>query len=389
MREAEERTTPRDDAKPPVERELAELRKEVLESRNLVIKTDNLLKNLFAELKSVSKKSEDQYRRTWFASGTAYLVFLGLAVAVAVLGARASVSSERARVETAQGEAEQAKKRGDDLAAQLAKSKQDGEVARVAGERAIAVYKLLTEGENEAARLRGVDELAKLDRTRLGALELKALDDKAKGLRAELGQTAFERGRAAHRREDWRTAAAELKRYLALDPDGSESAQASYLAGTALYTLKDWASAAPYLERFVARGKGQRGADYAYFLLGQAYEAMNQPDKAGDAYRRGTTEYPASEFVPAMQQRYRSTQRAVQATQAGSGGAGAAPAPGSGAPAGAAASAPAPLPGAATSAPPSAATAGTSTPAARAGVPGGTAVHGAPAPAAQPAPAPR
>src|SRR5689334_8097455 len=73
-RMAEERITGRmDEEKRPIDRELAELRKEVLESRNLVIKTDNLLKNLFAELKAVAKKNDDQYRRTWFASGAAYL----------------------------------------------------------------------------------------------------------------------------------------------------------------------------------------------------------------------------------------------------------------------------------------------------------------------------
>ena len=38
---------------------LDDIRREVIESRNLVIKTDNLLKNLHAELKVVGKRQEE------------------------------------------------------------------------------------------------------------------------------------------------------------------------------------------------------------------------------------------------------------------------------------------------------------------------------------------
>ncbi|HEY3448441.1 MAG TPA: hypothetical protein VGK67_18945 [Myxococcales bacterium] len=323
---AEDRTSGQDE-KRPLEKELAELRREVLESRNLVIKTDNLLKNLFAELKSVAKKNDDQYRRTWFASAAAYLVFLGMALAVGVLGARASNAGERARVESAQGEADLAKKRADDLAAQLAKAQQDTQASRAATDRAVTIYKLLTEAEGEA-RLKGVDELAKLDRARLNVLEQKALDEKVKVAKVEIGQVAFDKGKAAHRREDWRTAGAELKRYLALSPDGADAVQASYLAGTALYNLKDWTGCVPFLERFTVQGRGQKGADYAFLLLGQALEALNQPEKAVDAYKKGVIDYPGSELVPVMQQRFRVAQQAVLRGQGGTAASPTSPAPG-------------------------------------------------------------
>lgn len=306
-RMAEDRTTGQD-LKQPLERELSELRREVLESRNLVIKTDNLLKNLFAELKSVAKKNDDQYRRTQFASAAAYLAFLALALAVAVLGARASNAGERARVDAAQAAADLANKRVEDLGAQLAKAQQDAQANRAASERAIAVYKSLTEGEGEA-RMRGVDELGKVDRTRLNVLELRALDEKVRAVKSEIGQAAFDRGRAAHRRDDWKTAASELKRYLALDPDGADALQASYLAGTALYNLKDYPGCLPHLERFTTQGRAQKGADWAYYLLGQAHEALNHPEKAVEIYKKGVADYPGSEFVGLMQQRFRVAQQ--------------------------------------------------------------------------------
>jgi len=314
-------TTRIDEEKRPLDRELAELRREVLESRNLVIKSDNLLKNLFAELKQVSKKAEDQYRRMWFASGAAYLIFAGAAIGLGMLGARASVASERARVETAQSEADAAKKRFEELNGQVTRAKQEAEATKAASDKAIAVYKMLNEGDGES-RLRGVDELAKLDRARLNSLELKALDERAKTLKVELGQSAFDRGSKAFRRDDWKAAAHELKRYLALDGEGADALQAAYMTGTALFNLKDWNGAIPHLERFVAGARGQKFADVAYFLLGQAHEYLAHYDKAMDLYKKGVAEYPGSEYVPAMQQRFRVAQVASLKNQPG-----AAPAP--------------------------------------------------------------
>jgi len=314
MRLQTEETVPSEEEKRPVDRELAELRKEVVEARNLVIKSDNLLKNLHAELKNVSRKGEDQYRRTWYASAVAYAGFLGLAVALSLIAARASVSGERGRMEAAQVEAEQAKKRADELSAQVQKLKQEADQSKAATERALSAYRLMSEGEGEG-RLKGVDELARLDRSRLTALEQRVLEDRARALKAELGIVAFERGRNAVRREDMRSGAAELRRYLALDPDGTEAAQANYLLGAALYTLKDYEGAVAPLERFAARAKGQRNADYALYLLGAAHGALGHTERAADIFRKALADYPGSEYAAQMQAGFRNATRGAAPAQ--------------------------------------------------------------------------
>src|SRR6186997_2765090 len=75
---------------------LDEIRREVIESRNLVIKTDNLLKNLHAELKLVGKRQEDFARRQWISSAVAYLLFVGLCVAgvIAISNARSQQATQ-------------------------------------------------------------------------------------------------------------------------------------------------------------------------------------------------------------------------------------------------------------------------------------------------------
>ena len=81
---------------------LDEIRREVIESRNMTIKTDSALKTLHAELKLVSSQQDAFQSRTWFSTGAAYIVFAALCVAgvVAISNARASsANAERERLE--------------------------------------------------------------------------------------------------------------------------------------------------------------------------------------------------------------------------------------------------------------------------------------------------
>src|SRR5947209_15772273 len=71
--------------KSEVEKGFDEIRREVIESRNLVIKTDNLLKNLHAEVKMVGKRQEDFQKRQFLSSAVAYALFAAIAIAGAIV----------------------------------------------------------------------------------------------------------------------------------------------------------------------------------------------------------------------------------------------------------------------------------------------------------------
>ena len=118
-------------------KELSEIRKEVIEARNLVIKTDNLLKNLHAEVKAVGKRHEDFQRRQWISSGVAYAMFAILAVGGAVMTTRASTS-------TADAERERLEKSVADLNSQLEKQRAELSANQNAQRAAADVYKLMT-----------------------------------------------------------------------------------------------------------------------------------------------------------------------------------------------------------------------------------------------------
>ncbi|MHB1847047.1 MAG: tetratricopeptide repeat protein, partial [Deltaproteobacteria bacterium] len=157
-----------------VGRELQELRREILESRNLVIKTDNLLRGLHAEVKALGKHQEDWERRSWISSGVAYGAFALLAALGAGLTAKGYVAS--AEQETISAKAQAASAQKDAQAARAALEATHG-----ASNAAAKAYAQMA-GE-PAARLAAAAAVAALDRRQLTPLEARALDDRARAVR--------------------------------------------------------------------------------------------------------------------------------------------------------------------------------------------------------------
>jgi tetratricopeptide (TPR) repeat protein len=321
-----------------VEKELTEIRKEVIEARNLVIKTDNLLKNLHAEVKAVGKRHEDFQRRQWISSGVAYALFAVLAVGGAVMVGNA-------RTSTADAERERLEKSVAGLTEQLDKQRQELAANQTAQRAAADVYKLMTTLPGDE-RLKGIDALVKLDTTRLGVLERQALNDRAELLRKEIGEAAFERGKAAFRRNEMKAAVEDLSRFMAMNPSEADALDASFFLGAAYNSVGQHDKAVPLLARFVEGDRKSKTRDYAMVLLSHSYQETNQLDKALATIRDAIGNYPASQYLGAMKARLNSAKR-----QAGGPEAAAMPAPAVPAPAAAAPAAAAPQPAAPAPAP--------------------------------------
>ena len=182
-------------ANEPLDKGLEEIRREVIEGRNLVIKTDNQLKTLHAELKVVGKRQEDFMRRQWLSSAVAYAVFAMLCVGAAVVVSNVRTSSAGA-------DRERLEKQVKDLTTQIELLKA-ADLALAANEHTAAeIYKQLANGIGED-RLKGVDALAKAEHGKLSAFARQVLADRAVLLRKELGAGFLERGKAAFRKQDY------------------------------------------------------------------------------------------------------------------------------------------------------------------------------------------
>ena len=60
------------------EYELEEIKREIVESRSLSIKSNNLVNALAADIKSIAKRQQGQERRAVFNSATAYVVTIAI-----------------------------------------------------------------------------------------------------------------------------------------------------------------------------------------------------------------------------------------------------------------------------------------------------------------------
>src|SRR5260370_28033040 len=187
------------------------LRKEVLEARNLIIKTDNLLKNLHAELKQMGRKHEEQEKRHWMTSVTAYIAF-------AVIAAAGAIAYARAEVRTARDEAQTNESRAIALQKDAEKIKSADQVRRETSEKAVRVYELLGSEREGPGLHQAMSQALHLDRGQLSALELRAIDDRAAGMKVKLAEAALNAGNSAFRRQDWKATSAQLARHLDLQP---------------------------------------------------------------------------------------------------------------------------------------------------------------------------
>ncbi|MFL5250601.1 MAG: tetratricopeptide repeat protein [Myxococcales bacterium] len=285
---------------------LAELRKEVVEARNLVIKTDNLLKNLHAELKQMGRKQEMFESRHWMTSIVAYVIFT-------VLIGLGAFSLSRAEIRVAREEASANESKVHQLTQDLEKLRAGEAARREASEKAARVYDLLGTEKEGPGLNQAMSQAVHLDRQLVSSLESKAIDDRAAGMKGRMAQAALDRGNRAFRANDWGTAAQELTRYIELEPKVEDNV-VYFRLGNALTQTKDFAKAIAPLETFLKNTGGTKTAQYAGFLLGTAYEETGKADKARAAYERAASLYPGSEFAPMIRNKLRHLSGAAAAS---------------------------------------------------------------------------
>ena len=327
---SDEMTAPR--STPPAvehaaaERDLSDLRREVIESRNLVIKTDNLLKNLHAELKQMGRKQELFEKRHMMTSVAAYFLFAAIATIGAFTFARTEIRGAREEAAANEAKAKQLPQELDGL-------RRTDAARRDSSEKAARAYDLLGSEKEGPGQTLAMDQALHLDRQLISRLEAKALDDRAAGMKAKMAQAALERGNAAFRRNDWNATAQELTRYIELEPRVDES-MVWFRLGNALTQAKEHQRAIPPLESFLKSTGGTKTAQYAGYLLGTDYEETGNADKARQTYERALGLFPSSEFsglirarLKRLSSRQASAQQPAAATPAAATPAAPAPAP--------------------------------------------------------------
>lgn len=283
------------------DKDMQELKKEVVEARNLVIKTDNLLKNLHADVKQVAKNQQTFEGRSWVQSATAYILFLAACALGAYMYARSEIRSTATELVEARKAREKAT---EDLNKALASMQEAADESR----RAQDLYERLAGGD-DARRGAALTEVATLKPKTLRPLEVKALEDKALSLRVEAANSALEAGRGAFNRREFKTAATELARHVTLSPDKPDDI-ALLLLGQSHHALREWAEAVDPLSHFLKANPGSKNADYVALILGEALTEAGEREKAIAHYRAAADKYYQSQYSPWMRTRARKLEQA-------------------------------------------------------------------------------
>ncbi len=267
---------------------LEEIRREVVESRNMTIKTDNALKTLHAELKVVTAQQDAFQKRTWFSTGAVYMLFAGLCVAGVVV-------ISNARASAANADRERLEKQVVELNATIEKLKTDASAQQAAEQSALLVYRQMTTLPGEE-RLKGIDALAKIDQARLAPFAKLVLQDRAVLLRKEIGGVVLEKGKAAFRRQDWPETISHLNRFLTMDPVPEDALEASFFLGNAYFQSRKFEDAIKQLTRFTEGDRKAKLRDFALMMLMQSYDMTGNKDLAIATAKEGYGSYPSSDF---------------------------------------------------------------------------------------------
>ncbi len=276
------------DTTPDSSKLLEEIRREVVESRNMTIKTDNALKTLHAELKLVSSQQDAFQSRTWFSTGAAYVLFAALCVAGVVV-----ISNTRAA--GANAEKDRLQKEVTELTGTIDKLKADATSVAAAEQSALQVYRQMTTLPGEE-RLKGIDALQKLDQSRLSTFSKLVLQDRAVLLRKEVGGAVLEKGKSAFRRQDWPETIAQLGRFLSMDPVPEDAIEASFYLGNAYFQSRKFEDAIKHLTRFADGDKKAKLRDFAMLMLMQCYDMTGARDQAVATAKEAFSTYPSSDF---------------------------------------------------------------------------------------------
>lgn len=274
--------------------EIREIKKEIIESRGLIIKTSNLVNSLSADIKVIAKKQESYERRFFFNSGVAYILVAGLSFAGLKLASDARISEVETQKAALEAQLE-------DLKGDMAEESRRAEARARAELEAGRYYELIRAGKRELV-VEGYEEINKLD---LSRAERAAFRDTVDRFRAELAQAAYNAGVTSLRAGRFHDAVGKFEESLALKDEAAYVPELKYQMAEALRRMGRHSEAIVFARAVIDQNDDRELHDDAYFLLSLAAEEGGDLETARDALRTLTRRFPRSPFIRDARQKLR------------------------------------------------------------------------------------
>jgi TolA-binding protein len=270
-----------------VDDELGEIKREIIESRALVIRTNNLTNALSADIKSIAKRQQTYEGRLFWNSATAYVVF----VIVVFVALKFMVD---ARVDAIDATSKHLRDEYARIKLELDEVRQREAEHQAAELEAAKFYDLVKQGKR-IDLIRAWDSMKTKPLSKAEAQFLAEAVDKA---RAEQATAAYLQGLESARLQRWQEAAAAFEESLRYEDGGPVSAQAKFELGTAyrkLHRQKDCISVLGPLSESTLDREIQ---DDALELLAWCQTEIEAYNDAKSSWRTLLRKFPDSHFAP-------------------------------------------------------------------------------------------
>ncbi|MGH7435355.1 MAG: tetratricopeptide repeat protein [Polyangiaceae bacterium] len=270
-----------------VDDELGEIKREIIESRALVIRTNNLTNALSADIKSIAKRQQTYEGRINWNSATAYVVF----VIVVFLALKFMVD---ARVDAIDATSKHLRDENGRIKSELDEVRQRESERQAAELEAAKFYDLVKQGKR-VDLIRGWDAMKGKPLTKAESQFMADAVDKA---RTEQSAIAYQAGLESARLQRWQEAATAFEESIRYEDSGPVSTQAKLELATAYRKLHRQKDCIGVLGPLSESNIDKDIQDDALELLAWCQTEIESYNDAKSTWRTLLRKFPDSHFAP-------------------------------------------------------------------------------------------
>jgi TolA-binding protein len=267
--------------------DLREIKREIIESRGLVIKTNNLTNALSADIKSIAKRQQGYERRIAWNSATAYVVFVVVVFAALKFAVDARVEAIDATSKHLREENARMKQDIDEL--------RQREAERKAAELESAKFYDLVKQGKRVDLIRSWETMKTKPLTKAEAAFAADAVEKARG---EQSSQQYLQGVESARLQRWQEAATAFEESLRYDDNGPVSAQAKVELAAAYRKLRRQKDSIAILSTLAEQGVDKEVQGDALELLALCETETEAYNDAKNTWRTLLRKFPESHYAP-------------------------------------------------------------------------------------------
>lgn len=269
-----------------VDEELREIKREIIESRGLVIKTNNLTNALSADIRSIAKRQQTYERRITWNSATSYVVF------VLVVFAALKLAMD-ARIDQLKGESEQRLKDVARMKDELNRSNERETARQTADERAAKFYELVRQGK----RTDLIAQWEQLKGQPLSKAEAAMFGDAVERAKNELAAQLYQQGMDKVRVQRWQEAASAFEESIKYREDAAIGPSVRLGLAESYRHLNRQKEAIPILTLLAENAVDKEVHDDALYLLAWCQMDVQAWNDAKNTWRTLVRRFPDSRFT--------------------------------------------------------------------------------------------